>query len=199
MAKIMTMWRCERGQITESGLSDGRGEIFRPSVVERRYKWLRTESYLGNVGLNILDQAFALASIAGPKHKPDVNDNWHGFAFPSRIIGRPIGRHAFSRAMKRLTTVLGIVDATPHDFRRTGTTNITGEHIGIPRFIVSRVLNQLSDTGGAAAVTGIYDRNEYLTEKRRALEAWSALLVEITGDQKRGSNVVQLAASNDAN
>ena len=35
----------------------------------------------------------------------------------------------------------------PHDFRRTGATNLTGERIGIPRFIVSRVLNQISDTG----------------------------------------------------
>jgi len=25
-------------------------------------------------------------------------------------------------------------------------------------------------------VTGIYDRNEYLVEKRRALDAWAALL-----------------------
>jgi integrase len=154
---------------------------------------------LSDLALDILDQAFAIASMAEPTHKPGANDNWHGYAFPGRIIGRSIGRHAFSRAMKRLTTPLGIVDATPHDFRRTGTTNITGERIGIPRFIVSRVLNQLADTGGAAAVTGIYDRNEYLTEKRRALEAWSALLLEITGDKKRGPNVVQMAALNDAN
>jgi hypothetical protein len=83
--------------------------------------------------------------------------------------------------------------------RRTGSTNITGERICIPRFIVSRVLNQLSDTGGAAAVTGIYDRNEYFSEKRRTLEAWSTLLVEITGDKKRGPNAVQMAALNDAN
>ena len=78
-------------------------------------------------------------------------------------------RHALSRAAKRLTTALQIEDATPHDFRRTGSTHITSEGIGIPRFIVSRVLNQTSDTGGAAAVTGVYDRNEYLPEKRRAL------------------------------
>ena len=71
--------------------------------------------------------------------------------------------------MKRMTNVLKIPDATAHDFRRTGSTNITSERIGIPRFIVSRVLNQISDTGGAAAVTG--NRNEYLPEKRRALGA----------------------------
>ena len=81
-------------------------------------------------------------------------------------------------------------DATPHDFRRTGSTNITGERIGIPRFIVSRVLNQMSDTGGAAAVTGVYDRNEYLPEKRRALDAWAALLTAIVAGEERRPNGV---------
>lgn len=34
-----------------------------------------------------------------------------------------------------------------------------------------------ADTGGAAAVTGQhYDVNDYLREKRRALDAWASLL-----------------------
>lgn len=58
---------------------------------------------------------------------------WKGFAFPSpRKKNRAITRRALSRATKRLTTALKIEDATPHDFRRTGSTNITGERIGIP-------------------------------------------------------------------
>lgn len=90
-----------------------------------------------------------------------------------------ISRHALTRAVKHITTHLNIKNATPHDFRRTGATNITSERIGLPRFIVSRVLNQISDTGGAAAVTGVYDRNEYLAEKRKALEAWANLLKKL--------------------
>jgi hypothetical protein len=61
---------------------------------------------------------------------------------------------------------------------------LTPRFLVIPRFIVSRVLNQISDTGGAAAVTGVYDRNEYLPEKRRALTAWSGLLQEIISESK---------------
>ena len=76
-------------------------------------------------------------------------------------------------------TAVGVADATAHDFRRTGATNLTGERLNFPRFIVSRVLNQISDHGGAAAVTGVYDRNQYLIEKRRALDAWARLLLEI--------------------
>lgn len=104
-------------------------------------------------------------------------------------------RRAFTRAMKRLTTALGISDATPHDLRRTGATTITSERIGIPRFIVSQVLAHAGDTGGSAAVTGRhYDLNDYMSEKRRALDAWAALLQSITVGQERAANVVQLKA-----
>ena len=53
--------------------------------------------------------------------------------------------------------------------------------LGIPRFIISQVLRfsgsqalgHPGDAGGGAAITGIYDRNDYHKEKRRALDAWA--------------------------
>ncbi len=72
-------------------------------------------------------------------------------------------------------------DIRPHDLRRTGATNLTGEELGFSRFIVSQVLNHSSDTGNGAAVTSVYDRNEYLPEKRRALDAWALQLLQIVG------------------
>ncbi len=99
----------------------------------------------------------------------------------------PIARHSFSRAMGRVCSTLDIADATPHDLRRTGATNLTSERIGIPRFIVSQVIAHAGDTGGAAAVTGRhYDLNDYLPEKRRALDAWAALVDEIVIGKKAG-------------
>ena len=86
---------------------------------------------LSPLALEILERAFAL-------NGGDVK--WIGFAFPSPRGNAAMTRHALSRAMKRLTRCVGIEDATAHDFRRTGATNITGEQIAIPRFIVSRVL-----------------------------------------------------------
>lgn len=64
------------------------------------------------------------------------------------------------------------------------------------RFVVSKVLNQ-TDCGGAAAVTAVYDRNDYLTEKRRALGAWAIRLLEIVEGKNRADNVVKLAGSRD--
>jgi integrase len=149
---------------------------------------------LSDLALEILDRTFALAVAQEPKTRKLSAGKWDGFAFPSPRGDGSMTRHAFTRAMKRMTRALKIPDATPHDFRRTGSTNITGERIGIPRFLVSRLLNQISDTGGAAAVTGVYDRNEYLPEKRHALGAWSALLQEIVIHQKRPQNVVPISA-----
>ena len=75
-----------------------------------------------------------------------------------------------------------VAKATPHDFRRTGATNLTSERVSIPRFVVSKILAHSSDDGGAATVTGRhYDLYDYLPEKRRAMSAWSDLLVEIVG------------------
>lgn len=64
-----------------------------------------------------------------------------------------------------------------HDLRLRGSTNLTRERAGIPRFYVSAVLGHISETGG---VTSVYDRNTYIVQKRQALDTWARLLLEIT-------------------
>jgi integrase len=58
---------------------------------------------------------------------------------------------------------------TIHDLRRTVATGLG--KLGTPRFIIARVLNHVD-----GSVTGIYDRYEYLEEKRQALGAWAEYL-----------------------
>ena len=89
---------------------------------------------------------------------------------------------------------MNIDDATPHDLRRTGATNLTSERVGIPRFVVSQVLGHSGDLGGGAAITGTYDRNDYLKEKRRALDARSMRLIEIVTGEQAPENVVMFDA-----
>jgi integrase len=67
----------------------------------------------------------------------------------------------------------GIEHFTPHDLRRTAASFMT--KIGVPRLHVEKVLNH--STGDIAEV---YDRHDYLPEKRAALERWGARLSEIT-------------------
>ncbi|RYG08532.1 MAG: hypothetical protein EON92_16405 [Burkholderiales bacterium] len=78
----------------------------------------------------------------------------------------------------------GAADATCHDLRRTGSTIMTSERLGISPFTRSQVLGHGTDTGGGAAVSSAhYDVNLYLAEKRKALEAWEILLLEIVGER----------------
>ena len=111
------------------------------------------------------------------------------FVFAARAIEdqpeQPMTAQAMSRAVTRMMATLQIDDATAHDFRRTGATNMTSERIGIPRFVVSRVIAHNSDNGGAAAVTAVYDVNDYLGDKRKALDAWAKLLLEIVDSPDR--------------
>lgn len=102
------------------------------------------------------------------------------FVFPTpRDREGPIGPAALSHAFRRVLDDAEMEGIRPHDLRRTGATNMTSERIGTPRFIVSKVLNHVSDSGDGAAVTAIYDRNAYLPEKRKALDAWAELLAKI--------------------
>lgn len=104
----------------------------------------------------------------------DESDESSPFVFQSPRSDAHLDPWAFSRAMARVVAALQIPKATAHDLRRTGATNLTSEKIGVPRFVVSMVLAHAGDTGGAAVVTGRhYDLNDYLPEKRRALEAWA--------------------------
>ena len=107
---------------------------------------------------------------------------------------KPIRPDSVTHAMAGLRAILGITDASPHDLRRTGSTAMTSERLGISPFIRSKVLAHTGDTGGGAAVSVMhYDANDYASEKRRALEVWEGLLLEIVGERPRKSNVRQFA------
>jgi integrase len=93
---------------------------------------------------------------------------------------RPIS--GYSKAKARLDNAVTGVRATDkipalepwtiHDLRRTVGTGLG--KLGVPRFVIARVLNHAD-----SSVTGIYDRHEYLDEKRRALNAWGELLTDL--------------------
>jgi integrase len=74
---------------------------------------------------------------------------------------------------------------TIHDLRRTCATEMA--RLGIGRLTISKILNH-SD----ASITGVYDRFDYLPEKRHALDTWGAYLVDLTGPPA-ASNVETLA------
>lgn len=78
-----------------------------------------------------------------------------------------------------LDKILGSMDAfksvkhfTPHDLRRTAASIMTS--LGIPRLVVSKLLNYVENS-----VTATYDRHTYDNEKREAIEKWGTKLKSI--------------------
>ena len=156
-------------------------------LFDARYSDHRTKNHrthvvpLPDLAVDLIDKAIAVRT----------KDSRYVFSSP-RGEDQPVNPQALTRAFIRTREALGLDDMRPHDLRRTGATNLTGEALGFSRFMLSKVLNHTSDTGNSAAVTSVYDQNEYLTEKRRALEAWSLRLLWIVGGQGRKQNVVSL-------
>lgn len=63
-----------------------------------------------------------------------------------------------------------------HDLRRTCATGMAS--LGVPVRVTEAVLNHASGTGGG--IVGVYQRHDYATEKRDALNAWANHLIRIT-------------------
>ena len=122
------------------------------------------------------------------------------FVFPHPSTGSHITAHAVATAMRRSRDVFAFKrdgahrslafrrEATPHDLRRTLASGL-GE-LGFPRLIQDKVLNHVSADRGT--ISGVYDRYEYLREKRQALEAWADHLSVIVFGKPSSSNVVEL-------
>jgi len=58
--------------------------------------------------------------------------------------------------------------------------------------IVERVLNHIS--GAQGGLVAVYQRYEYLDQRKQAVEAWGAYVESLVTNQPVASNVVQLRA-----
>jgi len=76
---------------------------------------------------------------------------------------------------------------TIHDLRRTVATGLG--RLGISRFVIARMLNHAD-----RSVTGIYDKYEYLDEKRHALESWAHYLGNLFAPQADNVEALRTAA-----
>lgn len=113
------------------------------------------------------------------------------FVFPSpRNRERSITAASLSHAVRDLRLALGMSDVRTHDLRRSAASLMVSERLGITPFIVGRILNHTTETGGAAAVTlRHYALHDFAKDKRSALQAWAHLLTEIVGGGAVASNV----------
>ncbi len=75
-----------------------------------------------------------------------------------------------------------------HDLRRSFVTHCA-DRLRIAPHVIEATVNHVS--GSKAGVAGVYNRAEYLDERRAALNAWAGFLMRIVGEVEAG-NVVEL-------
>ncbi|MGJ3232218.1 MAG: tyrosine-type recombinase/integrase [Oceanicaulis sp.] len=141
---------------------------------------------LSKLSSQLIRDALHLRETDTPIQHGDSSQTWslkpNRPLFPSPLDPeKPITSDALSRAMAKLNEALGIKPvAKAHDLRRTGSTRMT-ERLGVPRFVVSQVLNHRDSRTGGAEVTQVYDLYDYLAEKRDALVRWGGEISRIVG------------------
>lgn len=103
--------------------------------------------------------------------------------FPAPRAGGQISGYskAAARMRERVTKETGIPgDWTWHDIRRTVATGM--QRLGVRLEVTEAVLNHVS--GSRGGIVGVYQRHNWLEEKRHALDAWAAELDRILQEQK---------------
>ncbi len=104
-----------------------------------------------------------------------------------RVTDRPVS--GWGRANERLDSMSGVTDWRLHDLRRTLVTGMN-EALNIEPHVVEACLNHLSG-GAKAGVAGVYNRAQYLKQRKVALESWAQHIAGIVGGAAE-SNVVPL-------
>ena len=84
----------------------------------------------------------------------------------------------------------GIADWRFHDFRRAGVTWLAGA--GFPPHVADKLLNHTS--GAISGVAAVYQRGEFLKERKAALDAWASHVISAAAGGTTAGNVIALRA-----
>ena len=104
------------------------------------------------------------------------------WVFPKSVMGdyKHVGRRLAQRTRANIVTgpkadgaARDRADIRGHDLRRTAASLMASG--GVPRFVISRILNHSADKD----ITSVYDRYSYDSEKRAAMEFWNRQLSAI--------------------
>lgn len=93
----------------------------------------------------------------------------------------------FSKSKKRLDELSGVTNWRLHDIRRTVTSGMA--KLGIAPHIADKILNHQSGT--ISGVAAVYQRHEFLEERKTALNAWGSYVQSLLDTTDR-DNVVNI-------
>jgi integrase len=104
-----------------------------------------------------------------------------------RITDRPISNWGGAKA--KLDKIAGVENWRLHDLRRTLVTGMN-EKLKIEPHVIEAVVNHVSGAA-KAGVAGVYNRAQYLEQRKAALESWANHIMGLVGDAP-DSNVIDL-------
>jgi integrase len=93
----------------------------------------------------------------------------------------------FSKSKKRLDELSGVTNWRLHDIRRTVTSGMA--KLGIAPHIADKILNHQSGT--ISGVAAVYQRHEFLEERKTALDVWGNYVQSLL-DKTDRDNVVNI-------
>jgi integrase len=88
---------------------------------------------------------------------------------------------AFSRAKPTLDKLSGVTDWRLHDLRRTCVSGMA--RLGVAPHVADKILNH--QTGTISGVAAVYQRHEFLAERRAALERWGNHVCAVVEAERR--------------
>jgi integrase len=93
---------------------------------------------------------------------------------------------AFSPAKRELDRLSGVTEWRLHDLRRTCVSGMA--RLGIAPHVADKILNH--QAGTISGVAAVYQRHDFLAERREALETWGTHIRQIIGDENIALRIV---------
>jgi integrase len=93
----------------------------------------------------------------------------------------------FSRGKRSLDQLSGVTEWRLHDLRRTCVSGMA--RLGIAPHVADKILNH--QAGTISGVAAVYQRHEFLSERREALDLWGAHIAAILSE-KPGEHRIEL-------
>jgi integrase len=81
----------------------------------------------------------------------------------------------FSKAKRELDAISGVTGWRLHDLRRTCVSGMAG--LGVAPHVADKILNHQSGT--ISGVAAVYQRHQFMAERREAIEKWGAHIAHI--------------------
>jgi integrase len=92
---------------------------------------------------------------------------------------------AFGKAKRQLDGICDISAWRLHDLRRTIVSGMA--RMGVPPHVADKILNHQSGT--ISGVAAVYQRHEFLAERKEALDRWGAHVADIVRKAKRSASI----------